>query len=181
MIPLRSADSDNAPRRHHPKIPLIVFQMKSLRRLFAFIFLMATSVANGSSLRVTAPPDLEGVEFGLKNLQTALEQRGHQLSETGGEYLDISLNTALPAQGFRLEKSADGGGIRLEAGDAAGAMYGLLELAEHIRLYDFAGAVETTQAPFQLKRGIKYNIPLDVRSPSYSDASDSAQHALEET
>lgn len=60
--------------------------------------------------------------------------------------------------------------------DAAGAMYGALEVAESVQLAHGLGGVTNRQTnPYLDKRGIKFNIPLDARSPSYSDDSDSAQ------
>ena len=55
-------------------------------------------------------------------------------------------------------------------------MYGGLELAEAVQLANGLGGVTNRQTnPYLEKRGIKFNIPLDARSPSYSDDSDSAQ------
>jgi hypothetical protein len=54
-------------------------------------------------------------------------------------------------------------------------MYGGLELAENIRLYGLSGVKDTEQKPFIEKRGLKFNIPLDARTPSYGDAGDSPQ------
>jgi hypothetical protein len=60
--------------------------------------------------------------------------------------------------------------------DAAGAMYGGLELAEAVQLaHGLAGVTNRQTNPYLDKRGIKFNIPLDARTPSYSDDSDSAQ------
>ena len=59
--------------------------------------------------------------------------------------------------------------------DAGGAMYGGLELAEQIRTRGVEGVVDTDRNPYMPMRGTKFNIPLDLRTPSYSDMSDSAQ------
>lgn len=59
--------------------------------------------------------------------------------------------------------------------DDAGAMYGGLELAEQIRAHGVDGVADTDRNPYMLMRGAKFNIPLDLRTPSYSDMSDSAQ------
>ncbi len=59
--------------------------------------------------------------------------------------------------------------------DSAGAMYGGLELAEQIRSRGVDGVVDTDRNPYMSLRGTKFNIPLDLRTPSYSDMSDSAQ------
>jgi hypothetical protein len=63
--------------------------------------------------------------------------------------------------------------------DAAGAMYGGLELAEQIRTRGIEGVVDTDRNPYMRLRGTKFNIPLDLRTPSYSDMSDSAQANIE--
>ncbi|HET9862906.1 MAG TPA: hypothetical protein VFP37_05650, partial [Steroidobacteraceae bacterium] len=59
--------------------------------------------------------------------------------------------------------------------DAAGAMYGGLELAEQIRTGGVAAVVDMDRNPYMPLRGTKFNIPLDLRTPGYSDMSDSAQ------
>jgi hypothetical protein len=64
--------------------------------------------------------------------------------------------------------------------DPAGAMYGGLDLAEAIRLETLAELSDSDHAPFIARRGIKFNIPLDARTPSYSDAGDAAQQNIPE-
>jgi hypothetical protein len=59
-------------------------------------------------------------------------------------------------------------------------MYGGLELAEQVRLYGLEGVVETVRNPYMEMRGTKFNVPLDVRTPSYSDVCDAAQHNIPE-
>jgi hypothetical protein len=60
-------------------------------------------------------------------------------------------------------------------GDANGAMYGGLQIAESITLNGFPSNLNEDGDPHIKNRGIKFNIPLDVRTPSYSDNSDAAQ------
>ena len=56
-------------------------------------------------------------------------------------------------------------------------MYGGLEVADLLRL---GRPIEDQErAPFVKKRGIKFNIPLDARTPSYDDTGDSAQNNIE--
>ncbi len=64
--------------------------------------------------------------------------------------------------------------------DPVGAMYGGLDLAEAIRLGTLAETQEGEHSPYIAKRGIKFNIPLDARTPSYSDAGDAAQQNIPE-
>ena len=54
-------------------------------------------------------------------------------------------------------------------------MYGGLELAEQIRTRGVKGVGDTDRNPYMSMRGTKFNIPLDLRTPSYTDMSDSAQ------
>ena len=53
--------------------------------------------------------------------------------------------------------------------NAAGIMYGGLVLAEQIALYGFEGIKTGEYNPYLELRGTKFNIPLDVRTPSYTD------------
>ncbi len=62
--------------------------------------------------------------------------------------------------------------------DSRGSMYGGLELAEQIRTRGVEGVTDTDRNPYMRIRGTKFNIPLDLRNPSYSDMSDSAQQNI---
>jgi len=64
--------------------------------------------------------------------------------------------------------------------DPAGAMYGGLDVAEAVRLGTSGAIADSDHAPHIERRGIKFNIPLDVRTPSYSDCSDAAQKNIGE-
>lgn len=85
-------------------------------------------------------------------------------------------NTVIQPEGFSIRVS---GGknplIWICAKDEAGLMYGGLELAEVISTSGIGGIKDQTQNPYMKTRGIKFNIPLDVRTPSYSDVSEAAQ------
>ena len=59
-----------------------------------------------------------------------------------------------------------------------GVMYGGLEVAEQIRLRGIAQVESMERSPYMQMRGTKFNIPLDVRTPSYSDMSNSAQENI---
>jgi hypothetical protein len=88
----------------------------------------------------------------------------------------------LEPEGFRiLRLNKNGSTLLLVAGgDHAGVMYGGLELAERIRIEGVGRILDQTQNPYINRRGVKMNIPLDVRTPSYTDMSDVAQHNIPE-
>jgi hypothetical protein len=52
-------------------------------------------------------------------------------------------------------------------GDVNGLMYGGLQLAENIRFNGLSGTYNCQEAPYIKNRGVKYNLPLDVRLPTY--------------
>ncbi|MFC1653132.1 hypothetical protein ACFL3F_05370, partial [Planctomycetota bacterium] len=66
----------------------------------------------------------------------------------------------------------DGQKVTVTGTDSSGAMYGGLEIAEYLKLG--LDIKPITRSPFVKKRGIKFNIPMDARSPSYDDGGDSA-------
>ncbi len=88
----------------------------------------------------------------------------------------------LSEQSYALRRITQEGRTILLAfgGDAAGMIYAGLDLAEAIRLGTLHQLADSDHAPFVEKRGIKFNIPLDVRTPSYSDNSHAAQANIPE-
>ncbi|MCP5117898.1 MAG: carbohydrate-binding family 6 protein [bacterium] len=64
--------------------------------------------------------------------------------------------------------------------DADGAMYGGLDLAEAITIGTLGEIRDSDHTPYIERRGIKFNIPLDARTPSYSDNADAAQNNIPE-
>lgn len=88
-----------------------------------------------------------------------------------GEVILEKYDESMEEQSYR-RKCVDGDQVTLTAADEAGMMYGILDLAEELKLNMTLRDCE--QAPYLKYRGIKFNIPLDARTPSYSDASTSA-------
>lgn len=86
---------------------------------------------------------------------------------------------AAAPQSYSIRKAGPSTFLVLGA-DAPGAMYGGLELAESIRIGALDETKDSDAAPHIAQRGIKFNIPLDARTPSYSDNSDSAQQNIPE-
>ncbi len=52
-------------------------------------------------------------------------------------------------------------------GDANGTMYGGLQVAEALRFQGFDAVCDEEEAPFLKRRGVKFNLPLDTKSPTY--------------
>lgn len=118
--------------------------------------------------------------FGVQDLKKALEAAGNSIVTTDAQVqIDITaFRNGMGPQSFRIQKVGTRG-IRIVAGDSVGAMYGVLELAEQITLGGGLEAVEEkARKPYILRRGLKFNIPLDARAPSYDDTGSSAHHNI---
>jgi hypothetical protein len=96
--------------------------------------------------------------------------------------LGIATPRAAGSQAYAIRRVVRGGSttIAVLGADAVGAMYGGLDLAEAIRLGSIGQVADSDHSPYIEKRGIKFNTPLDVRTPSYSDNSDAAQANIPE-
>ena len=97
-------------------------------------------------------------------------------------FLAAAATSAPVAQGFAIRKETTPTHTNywVLGGDSVGAMYGGLEVAETTQLARSLDAVKPLDKhPFIAQRGIKFNIPLDARTPSYSDAADNAWNNVE--
>jgi hypothetical protein len=97
--------------------------------------------------------------------------------------LAVSLNVdtaAVLSQGYRIKLVGDN--LTVTGGDAVGTMYGGLDVAEAIHTDALDSLKDSTHTPHIAQRGIKFNIPLDLRTPTYSDPdpSDAAEANIPE-
>ena len=86
--------------------------------------------------------------------------------------------SGLANQGYAIQRVVDGAATNwwVIGHDAPGAMYGGLELAEAVKLADgLAGVTNRQTNPYLANRGIKFNIPLDVRTPTYLEKTSPAR------
>jgi hypothetical protein len=94
----------------------------------------------------------------------------------------FSVQPDLGAQSYTMERR--GNDIAIAGGDPTAEMYGGLDVAEALGLgpaaLDALLANRRVRAPFIAQRGIKFNVPLDLRTPTYSDGSDSARANIPE-
>ncbi len=165
--------------------PHAEFKNMQIKKPLFFLFFIAfssLSAATNAQQKV-AMVGLENspmVGFAAKKLRAALSEKGYLLTEKDGSTIIRfdTLATELKSEGFRIIKS--GKRIRISGRDAAGAMYGGFELAEMIESGGLDAVKNVTQEPYMKMRGTKFNIPLDVRTPSYTDPSEAAQKNMGE-
>ncbi|HUX59323.1 MAG TPA: glycoside hydrolase family 20 zincin-like fold domain-containing protein [Bacteroidales bacterium] len=162
---------------------LNLFKNQICQRLIILILLASACSTNQKVVSIFENPDIPQIQFAVNELTTTLNAQGIDVKLTDSIIADIVILISpdadgLKAEGFQL--SVKNGKIQVIGADAAGAMYGGLELAEQIKINGLSGVKETTQNPYMERRGTKFNIPLDVRTPSYTDVSDVAQKNIAE-
>ena len=147
--------------------------MSSLNRhdqaFCSLLFFAGMLLSDSAWAEVVFDPQSLPMRFAANEINAALALRGESASIT----LEIDPSLELKTEGFSIVKTNDG--CRVIGKDPAGAMYGGLDLAETIRSEGVAVVQPKQQSPYMQMRGIKFNIPLDARTPSYTDVCDAAQ------
>ena len=117
-------------------------------------------------------------EFGATEVRTAVE-RAKPKGEWQIAFRLVSKSAAagIDREGFRIRTSVSENRQHIDilAIDPAGLLYGGLEVAEVVRTLGIEHVNNDMQNPYMQMRGTKFNIPLDARTPSYTDVCDAAQ------
>lgn len=163
--------------------------LKTICAITGFILATTSCSPEKNSVTLFAERESPGIQFAVAEIRTVLRNKGMNLEIKDSENADILITAGkgsaegvaveLKPEGFSILKSSKKR-IKVTGYDDAGAMYGGLELAEQIRLFGLKGIREAVQNPYMEIRGTKFNIPLDVRTPSYTDVCDAAQKNIPE-
>ncbi len=164
-----------------------------------------TAQSSAETVRLYFDPATPQIAFAAGDIKTALEKHKHTveshplaaLAKAGsGKKIVLAVATdptaasLLSAQGGKGVGSLSAQAYALRTttapdlsywvlgGDANGAMYGGLQLAEHIQFHDIGRAYDEEEAPFLKNRGIKFNLPLDKDSPTYYYGFKGTSHKL---
>lgn len=173
----------------------------------ALIFLASAYVSYAETVSLYYDSSIPQVAFAAGDIKAALQKRNHEVEVRELNGLNASSNgkrivlgvlgdqriskpftsavnppvADLPPQGYAIRTTTEPTSTFWAiGGDANGAMYGGLQIAESITLNGLPAALNQDGSPHIKNRGIKFNIPLDVRTPSYSDNSDAAQANIPE-
>lgn len=117
----------------------------------------SASVLIGSQL-VKSPM----VEFAQQKLQARLDS---SFIQSKIRTISLIKDVTVPEQGFELITKQQS--LILKASDDHGFMYGLLEIKEQLSFGVKLENISAVQQPHFKKRGLKFNIPLDARTPFY--------------
>jgi hypothetical protein len=148
---------------------------------FATALLLAPLAALGGSIELVNSPATGGPgKFAVEDIRREAEARGMTLGEAApGIRISLTVgkddNAAAQSYSIRVQNDGDRRTITVRGADATGAMYGGLDIAEAIRNGSLDSLKDCDHTPHIAQRGIKFNIPLDLRTPSYTDCSDAAQ------
>ncbi len=144
-------------------------RIRSVLWLFCLVGVLQPGRAAASVAYDARVPRLS---FAAREIEAALSAAGRENPRVA---LIVKPGVAAP-EGFLIRRVGRDE-VEVVGSDATGAMYGGLEVAELIRL---GRPIENLKRePFVKKRGIKFNIPWDVRTPSYDDTGDNAQKNIE--
>jgi hypothetical protein len=114
------------------------------------------------------------IEFATNAINKAVSENGIDSPK-----VTFKLGSLMLEQAFRIKRTTKNKYV-IFGGDETGLMYGGLELAEIISINRSLPLLEIPieEQPFVKQRGLKFNIPLDIRTPSYQDAGDAAQNNI---
>ena len=155
-------------------------------RRLAFLVLGFAVPAIAASLDLVNDPTTgEPGKFAAEEIRREAAAKAGTLGEdANATRISITLgkdaHAVAESYSIRVQKEGDRRVITVRGADAAGAMYGGLDVAEAIRTGTLDSLKDSDHTPHIAQRGIKFNIPLDLRTPSYSDNSDSAQANIPE-
>lgn len=153
---------------------------------FGCLVVFLLGLASGRAREVVLSVDSlsEPAKFAADEIEAALKARGDsvqrrtlkQISD-GTTSVILAVGDDLKSEAFDLqhERQGDRQYLTVRGGGPGGVMYGGLELAEQIRIGGLEAVQPMKRGPHFAMRGVKFNLPLDVRTPSYTDMSDSAQ------
>lgn len=149
--------------------------------IYCLLLFACTNTQQDHSVSIHFGGNSKLVDFAVEDIKQALKEKGLSILKTGPASVQITLKVDEDLQNIEEEGykvSRKNGKITVAGIDEAGVMYGGLELAEQIQVYGLDKIVEVEENPYMQMRGSKFNIPLDVRTPSYSDYSDAAQNNM---
>ncbi len=148
---------------------------------FTLLLLVLNACVDQKSVSIIFDGSQPQVRFAVTELTNVLTKSKYDVVATGKFKVNFILDpTYGKPEGYSITNVRNGE-ITITAGDQNGLMYGGLELAELIKIgTDIRNVANTSDQPYIGKRGIKYNIPLDVRTSSFDDSGDAAQENIGE-
>ncbi|WP_347840732.1 hypothetical protein [uncultured Draconibacterium sp.] len=152
-----------------------------LNAIFWVTILLLHSCESKKSVFIDFEKTIPQVEFAVEDMEKTLLEKDYELKENASFRILIAIDTAFnQPEGFRITKP-NNKTLQLLSGDANGLMYACFELNELIRTGEILENINhIEEKPYIPKRGIKFNIPLDIRTSAFDDSGDAAQNNIAE-
>ena len=168
--------------------------MTTIRITLSLLLFAFARPASAETIRLYFDPATPPISFAAGDIKTALEKHKHTvetadlaaLSKAGpGKKIVLAATTDkavasmlsaeggkpaadLGEQAYAIRSTKKSGlSYWVQGGDAVGAMYGGLQIAENIQFKGMTEAFNEDDAPHLKNRGIKFNVPLDKEAPTY--------------
>ncbi|MBK7627125.1 MAG: carbohydrate-binding family 6 protein [Bacteroidales bacterium] len=179
-----------------------------MKELIVLIFAVSFISANAQNIGLYSNKESDKVQFAVREIETVMKEKGLDFNSysnsKSGKMMGDQVKIVLISKNEKVaEESIKRAGIKNVAGlkdegfiihitgkdqktiyvlgyDEAGTMYGGLEVAEIIKVKGIDAVQNQLQNPYMKVRGTKFNIPLDMRSPTYTEPSDAAQKNMGE-
>jgi len=155
--------------------------MKHLLFFITIALLGFTSCQSDLSVAIDYDKSIPQVQFAVEELEKVGTTEGLIFTKDNPEVtIRFELDPSLGRESYLISPMDQNQVIQVKGGDGNGLMYGGLELAEAIQDGKKLKKLEAISGePYMPYRGIKFNIPLDARTPSYDDTGDAAQKNIE--
>ena len=135
------------------------------------------------SVKIKYDGEVPQALFAITNISKACKSKKIKVIDQDADkepalMINMIIDPALGFEAYRIDQQENS--IVLAGGDANGLMYAGIDLTEMILLgKDLQSIGSIVQKPYIRHRGLRYNIPLDARTPSYDDTGDAAQKNIE--
>ena len=135
-------------------------------RTIIYILICLFPAPSSGQITIAISDESQPLLFGIQRIGHALSERGASsqiITTKSNDMVDIrfvvdAAHPGLKAEGYRISRSR--GGIVVKARDAAGAMYGALDIAEQLTNgTTLRDVVEKEINPHFSVRALKFNLP----------------------
>ncbi len=156
-----------------PLIALVTRSLASAVAPIAFLSIALSVPALAANLELAVDPAAaEPVKFVAEEIRREAAANGMTLVNEAiapRVVLSVEKVAGAAAESYRMRVQTEAGRriITVLGADAAGAMYGGLDVAEAIRTGTLDSLKDSDHRPHLPRRGIKFNCPLDERTPTY--------------
>ena len=143
-----------------------------------FIVLLTTSCTKNLSIQLDYDKNIPQLQFAVEEIEKAGIDANMIFTVSDPDLIiNFSMDNTLGKEEYIINRT--GKNISVKGGDANGLMYAGFELAEAIQDgKNLTKIGEITGKPYMPNRGIKFNFPLDARTPSYDDKGDVMQNNI---